>query len=114
MVSTARRISTTEMQVTSIRLETDLKERLKGISGNQGYQSLIREILWDYVERQERDQPRPLSAADIRATTPAIAQREEHCAMTGAAILPGSPMLLGWTTSGQFLPLSPSSLGPSA
>lgn len=110
MVSTARRISTTEMQVTSIRLETELKERLKGISGNQGYQSLIREILWDYVERQGQGQSRPLSATDIRATTPAIAQREERCAMTGATIAPGSAMLLGWTTAGQFLPLSQQSL----
>ena len=109
MVATARRISTTEMQVTSIRLETELKERLKGLSGNQGYQSLIREILWDYVERQERGKQNQLSPADIRSTLKAIANQAEKCAISGRAIAPNAPILLGLTLSGQLVPISPES-----
>lgn len=110
MVATARRASTTDMQVTSIRLETDLKERLKELAGNQGYQSLIREVLWDYVERQERGRSSHLSLDDIRSTMPAIAQQPECCAITGSEIQAHAPMLLGLTLSGQFVPLSPGSV----
>lgn len=106
MIATAKKTPTTEMQVTSIRLETDLKERLKVLSGNQGYQSLIRDILWDYVERHERGQSSQLAIADLRATIPATAQREEVCAITGEAIALHSPMFLGLTLSGQFVPVS--------
>jgi predicted transcriptional regulator len=42
------------MQVTSIRLEPELKERLREISGEQGYQTLIRDVLWQFVEQQAR------------------------------------------------------------
>lgn len=110
MVTTTKRIATTEMQVTSIRLETDLKARLKKLAGNQGYQSLIREVLWDYLEREERGQSNHLSLADIRSTVPAIAHQAECCAITGQAIQPNQPMLLGLTLSGQFVPLSPASV----
>jgi len=110
MVVTAKRIATTEMQVTSIRLETDLKERLKNLAGNQGYQSLIREVLWDYVAREERGLSNHLSVADIRSTMPAIAHQPECCAITGAEIEAQAPMLLGLTLSGQFVPLSPDSI----
>ncbi len=110
MVTTAKRIATTEMQVTSIRLETDLKERLKKLAGNQGYQSLIREVLWDYVEREERGLSNHLSLADVRSTMPATAHQTECCAITGAEIKPNAPMLLGLTLSGQFVPLSPASV----
>jgi predicted DNA-binding protein len=106
MVATAKRMPTTDMQVTSIRLETDLKERLKDLSGNQGYQSLIRDILWDYVERHERAGSSRLTAADIRATVTAMAVRSEYCALTGKAIAAEDEMLMGWTISGQLVPLS--------
>ncbi|WP_313930272.1 hypothetical protein [Trichocoleus sp. FACHB-262] len=48
-MDTRRPSSTSEMQVTSIRLEAELKERLRELSGEQGYQTLIREILWQFV-----------------------------------------------------------------
>jgi predicted transcriptional regulator len=51
-MDTGKRDANTEMQVTSIRLEAELKERLRQISGEQGYQVLIRDILWQFVERQ--------------------------------------------------------------
>jgi uncharacterized protein (DUF4415 family) len=48
---TLTRTTTTEMEVTSIRLERDLKDKLKELSGKQGYQALIRDILWKYVQQ---------------------------------------------------------------
>ncbi|NJN31847.1 MAG: hypothetical protein HC824_16520 [Synechococcales cyanobacterium RM1_1_8] len=115
MVATARRISTTDMQVTSIRLETELKERLRELSGNQGYQSLIREILWNYIEQQQREQQGyGLSPADVRSTIAAVANQAEQCALSGAAIAPQSPMLLGLTQSGQWVPISLESWSPGA
>lgn len=59
-MDTRKRGSTSEMQVTSIRLEPELKDRLREISGEQGYQTLIREVLWQFVEQQMRaDEVRP-------------------------------------------------------
>ncbi len=40
-MDTRKRGSTSEIQVTSIRLEPELKERLREIFGGQGYQTLI-------------------------------------------------------------------------
>ena len=111
-MDTRKRGSTSEMQVTSIRLEPELKERLREISGEQGYQTLIREVLWQFVEQQMRaDEVRPYSAedrrlpqrgncfappshppllsmSDIRATFRAVSQQEEQCAITGQRIQP--------------------------
>jgi hypothetical protein len=112
-MDTRKPSSTSEMQVTSIRLEAELKERLRNLSGEQGYQTLIREILWRFVEQrsmplEERSPPQTplLSKSDIRATFNAIAQQEEHCAITGQLIQPQQPMRLGLTSSGELLPLS--------
>ena len=107
---TLTRIPTTEMEVTSIRLERELKEKLKELSGNQGYQALIRDILWNYVQQRSHDQSPSLLPTEIRATIAAIAQREERCALTGTLIPSSQPMLLGLTTTGALLPLSPDSL----
>jgi len=122
--------NTSEMQVTSIRLEPELKERLREISGEQGYQTLIREVLWQFVEQQpvpdgeqsrvvkhERllrrgncfappSHPPLLSMSDIRATFRAVAQQEEQCAITGQRIQPQQEMLLGLTTNGEMIALS--------
>jgi len=38
------------MQVMSIRLEPELKERLRQIAGEHAYQTLIRDVLWQFVE----------------------------------------------------------------
>lgn len=103
---TLTRTSTTEMEVTSIRLERDLKEKLKELSGNQGYQALIRDVLWNYVHQRSGDYLPQLSRSDIRATVAATAQQEERCALTGKIIRPQEPMLLGFTTDGVMMPLS--------
>jgi hypothetical protein len=100
------RLSTTEMEVTSIRLERTLKEKLKDLSGNRGYQALIRDILWDYVQLKSQSAQTLLAPSDIRATFTATAQQAETCAMTGRAIPPQTEMLLGLTLGGQCVPIS--------
>jgi hypothetical protein len=107
---TATRTSTTEMDVTSIRLEKQLKEKLKELSGNQGYQALIRDILWNYVQQKSGDYRPQFSATDIRASISATAQQEHLCALTGKCIRPQESMLLGLTAHGDLLPLSIDSL----
>lgn len=102
---TLSRTSTTEMEVTSIRLERELKERLKELSGNQGYQALIRDILWNYVQQKAGNFTPQVTRSEIRATIAATAQQQEHCALTGKPIYPTEPMLLGLTTNGLLLPL---------
>jgi hypothetical protein len=99
------------MEVTSIRLERDLKERLKSLSGNQGYQALIRDILWSYVNQRSHPPTPQMSMEDLRASFTAMAQRDEQCAITGKPIQAGTPMLLGLTTSGRLVSLSLDSVG---
>ncbi|EKQ68702.1 hypothetical protein OsccyDRAFT_3248 [Leptolyngbyaceae cyanobacterium JSC-12] len=103
---TLTRTPTTEMEVTSIRLERELKEKLKELSGNQGYQALIRDILWNYVQQRSGEYSPSISRTDIRATLAATAQQEEQCALTGKLIRPNEPMLLGLTLNGVMIPLS--------
>jgi predicted DNA-binding protein len=103
-MDTRKRGNTSEMQVTSIRLEPELKERLRRISGEQGYQTLIREVLWQFMEQQmgtddvqlysAEDKRLPqrgncftppshaslLSMLDIRAAFKALAQLSEGIA----------------------------------
>jgi hypothetical protein len=107
---TIARTSTTDMEVTSIRLERELKEKLKDISGSQGYQALIRDILWNYVQQKSGEWKPRFSSADIRATLEATSQQEERCVLTGQLILPQQPMLLGLTRNGDMVPLSIESL----
>lgn len=109
-MQTLTRTATTDMEVTSIRLERDLKEKLKELSGNQGYQALIRDVLWQYVQQKSGDYTPPMSLIDIRATVAAIAHQEERCVLTGSVIQPNESMLLGLTATGCMVPLSPSSL----
>lgn len=109
-VTHIRQISTTEMQVTSIRLEQDLKEHLKELAGHQGYQALIREILWEYVYRRSTTQA--TQGPQIRATLVATAQSTECCALTGQIIHSGEHMLLGLTAEGSLVPLSADVLDP--
>jgi metal-responsive CopG/Arc/MetJ family transcriptional regulator len=105
MGTMVKRIPTTEMEVTSIRLERELKEKLKEISGHQGYQALIRDVLWRFVQQKSGEYQQRYTTADIRATMPAIAKSEERCCITGKVIQANESMLLGWTTSGDLVPL---------
>lgn len=104
------RTPTTEMEVTSIRLERELKQKLKELAGGHGYQALIRELLWKYVQQKTGLTPPKFSRADIRASIPAKAEREERCVLTGKIIQPQEQMLLGLTINGDLVPLSQDSL----
>lgn len=107
---TITRTSTTEMEVTSIRLERELKEKLKELSGNQGYQALIRDVLWNYVHQKSGDFTPQVARSEIRATIAATAQQDDRCALTGKVLRTQEPILLGLTTNGVLVPLSPDSL----
>lgn len=107
---TLTRTTTTDMEVTSIRLERDLKEKLKELSGNQGYQALIRDILWNYVQQKSGGYKPQFSLADIRASIAATAQKEEYCVLTGQLIQPQESMLLGLTSNGDLVPMCVESL----
>lgn len=109
-MQTLSRISTTDMEVTSIRLERDLKEKLKVLAGSRGYQALIRDILWQYVEQAAHEWQPQVERSQIRASFEAIAQKPEACALTGKIIQPQEPMLLGLTPQGTLVPLSLDSL----
>ncbi|MBK4729430.1 hypothetical protein JJD41_05950 [Oxynema sp. CENA135] len=100
------RTPTTEMEVTSIRLERELKDNLKAIAGDRGYQALIRDVLWNYVQQKSGHYRPSFSPSDIRASLEATAQREERCVITGKTIRPQEPMLLGLTVHGEMVPLS--------
>ena len=103
---TITRTSTTDMEVTSIRLERELKDKLKDLAGNQGYQA----ILWNYVQQKSGEWKPRFSRSDIRASIAATAQQEERCVLTGQLIQPQQPMLLGLTRTGDMVPLSVESL----
>jgi metal-responsive CopG/Arc/MetJ family transcriptional regulator len=98
------------MEVTSIRLERELKDKLKEIAGNQGYQALIRDVLWNYVQQKSGSWKPRFSRIDIRASIAATAQQEERCVLTGQLIQSQEPMLLGLTRNGDMVPLSVESL----
>lgn len=82
--------STTEMQVTSIRLERTLIKKLKERAGSSGYQSLMRDVLWDYVNTGRNVEQ--ISKEDIRAVMAAEARRQERCALTGQILVPYEEM----------------------
>lgn len=110
MMHTIARTPTTDMEVTSIRLERELKDKLKDLAGNQGYQALIRDILWNYVQQKSGEWKPRFSRSDIRASISATAQQEERCVLIGQLIQPKQPMLLGLTRNGEMVPLSVESL----
>ncbi len=103
---TLTRVSTTEMDVTSIRLERSLKEKLKALAGDRGYQALIRDILWQYVEQTPAAASAQLEASDICASFGAVAEQDQVCALTGKPILANDPMRLGVTAQGRLVPIS--------
>jgi hypothetical protein len=108
-ITSSRPTATTDMEVTSIRLERELKDRLKAISGSQGYQALVRDILWDFVN-QKSSGIVPLDMAEVRASLTATAQKDERCAMTGQLIRSGDAMMLGLLGNGNLVPLSMAAL----
>ena len=94
------------MQVTSIRFDRELIESLKKLAGRQGYQSLIRDVLWDYVRQQTGESQASVDRDDIRATVSAIAQTTERCSLTGQIIHPQEPMQLALMNDGKLVPIA--------
>ena len=97
---------TTEMQVTSIRFERELIDKLKELAGHQGYQALVRDVLWDYVRQHSDDPEFRISRQQIRTIIAAEAQRQERCALTGTDIQPHEEMWMAFTVDNQLLPIS--------
>ncbi|MBC8121358.1 MAG: hypothetical protein H7Y22_05910 [Gemmatimonadaceae bacterium] len=104
------RTSTTDMEVTSIRLERELKEKLKEFAGDQGYQALVRDILWSYVREKSGEYVLRASRADIHSTIAATSHQEQRCALSGNLIRTGEPILLGLTAQGNLVPIQVESL----
>ena len=102
--------STKEMQVTSIRFERSLITSLKQLAGAKGYQSLVREILWDYVNQNSGAPKQDSASIQIRAVMPAQSYRAEVCAITGDPIPADEEMWLGWTTDDQLVPIGLTSI----
>ena len=94
----------TEMQVTSIRFERELIDRLKEMAGKQGYQALVRDVLWDYVNHEEGKEQ--ITRSQIRTVVEAIAVRDEVCALTGKRIPEGKKLLMGILVDERWVPLS--------
>ncbi|HSM84230.1 MAG TPA: hypothetical protein VLS96_21240 [Nodosilinea sp.] len=94
------------MDVTSIRLERTLKEKLKALAGERGYQALIRDILWQYVEQTPGVPPTQIQPNDLCASFGAVAEQDQVCSLTGQPIPRHAPMRLGLTAQGQLVPLS--------
>ena len=103
-------LPTTEMQVTSIRLERSLIDKLKALSGDSGYQSLLRDILWDYVNKHASHTSQ-IRREDIRTVMAAEAQRTERCALTGREIAPFEEIWMALTTDNRLVPLSVETIG---
>jgi len=96
------------MQVTSIRLERSLIEKLKEKAGSSGYQSLMRDVLWNYVN--EGSHSGQIDKESIRSVMAAEARKQERCALTGHVIEPYEEMWLAMTDGDQLVPLSIDSL----
>lgn len=92
------------MQVTSIRLERVLIEQLKERAGSRGYQSLMREILWDYINASGYSER--ISKENIRAVMAAEARKPENCSLTGRKIEPYEEMWLAMMDDDRLMPLS--------
>jgi metal-responsive CopG/Arc/MetJ family transcriptional regulator len=101
---------TSEMQVTSIRFEKALIDELKALSGTNGYQSLVRDILWNYVQQQSSHAPFQIRREDIRTIMAAEAYRQERCALSDRIIEPREEMWMALTADGQLVPISVDSL----
>ena len=99
-------LPTTEMQVTSIRFERTLIDKLKALAGSQGYQALVREVLWKYVNQQADQSNFRIQRQQIRSVMAAEAKRQEYCAFTGTVIEPHEEMWMALTTDNQLVPLS--------
>jgi hypothetical protein len=100
--------ATTDMEVTSIRLERELKEKFKELAGRRGYQMKLREVLWEYVRQNSADHR--YTPADILSIVVAVSTTEQHCGITGKHISKGETILLGLIRNGNQVVLKQDAL----
>ena len=94
------------MEVTSIRLERELKDHLKDLADGMGYQALIRNILWTYVNNKNGGFSPNISDSMIVACIDAVALQDLSCYRTGKRIVEGEFMQYVVTNDGVMLPLA--------
>lgn len=97
--------STTEMKITSVRLEPELIDNLKELARSDGYQALIREVLWSYVQENLGRSKHSFSSSDITSIIPAIATTEKSCVLSGKRINKGEEFYLATTATSTLVPI---------
>ncbi len=97
--------STTNMVVTSIRLEEDLKQALKNMNHSAGYQFLIREVLWDYVRRNSTEYKSGFSTNNIVGIMQGISTKETTCVISQKLIAKGEKCVFGISDTGAMIPV---------
>ena len=98
--------ATTNMIVTSIRLEEELRQALKDLKHSQGYQFLVREVLWDYVRRNSDTYKPDFTTNNITGYIDGVANRESTCVLTQTVIKQGEPCQYAITDTGALVPVS--------
>ena len=97
-------VPTTEMKVTSIRLEKQLIEELKAMKHPEGYQFLIRKVLWNYVRRTNNTSK--YDEKHIEGRFEGYATMEQACALTGRLIRKNDRCQYGITIDGSIVPIA--------
>jgi hypothetical protein len=88
------KVPTTDMEVTSVRLEKELKDKLKELAGDKGYQTLLRKVLWAFVHSQ---------GGSNRTSGIISTVKDTKCELSGVEIAKGEDMLLAQTVYGELL-----------
>ena len=80
---------------------------MKTIAGSsKGYQELVREVLWDYVQRNSGQYKSSFNRSHIVSVIAAEAIQEQTCVLSKEVIRPGDEFYTGVTIDGLFVPLS--------
>ncbi len=105
-----KRVKTTNMEVTSIRLDAELKRIFKEVTKGtkQGYQDKIREILWQWVQRNYGEYQPEYSRTAIQATFDGVSNKEQVCAFTKMTIVSGEPCKYALMLDGNLVPMKDS------
>lgn len=101
-----KRNKTTNMEVTSIRLDAELKRIFKEVTkgSKQGYQDKIREVLWQWAQRNYGEYQPEYSETAITAIFDGVSNKEQTCAFTKMTIMAGEPCKYALMIDGQMIP----------
>ena len=94
------------MEVTSIRLDRELKKifKQKSVGTNKGYQQLIREVLWEWVERNDNVYRPEYRKSNIVGYFDGYSSVEQNCALTNMVISAGEPCRFALMNDGKLVP----------